>query len=140
MSKTRPRKADKTPPDETPGRDEVLALCFARGSSIRAAAKAAKCSERTASRLLNEPAFQQRVAGLRAELVRRAVGVLSDAATAAAVTLKKLLRGDAESTRLSAAKGIIELSIKLTEFAELNKRVEALEAEAANADKQNQAA
>jgi hypothetical protein len=140
MAKPRPQKPDKTPPTETPGRDEVLALCVARGSSIRAAGKAASCSERTASRLLNLPAFQQRVSGLRAELVRRAVGVLSDAATAAAVTLKRLLSGEAESTRLSAAKAIIDLSIRLTEFADLSKRVEALESETANADIQNQAA
>lgn len=133
----RQQKCDKMPPADSPGRDEILALHFARGSSIRAAAKAAGCSDRTASRLLDDRAFQNRIATLRTSLVRRAVGVLSDASTAAAVTLRRLLKGEAESTQLAAAKAIIELSIKLTEFAELSKRIESLEAESTGAESPN---
>jgi hypothetical protein len=54
--------------------------------------------------------------------------------TAAAATLRKLLKAEAETVRLGAARALLELGTKLRESAELEERLRALEEKAARVD------
>lgn len=108
-------------------RDEDLALALARGLSHAAAARTVGMSARTVQRRLESKEFRQRVQTLRGRLVEQAVGLLSATNTAAARTLRQLLRDDSPMIRLSAAKAILELGTKLRESLELQQRIEAVE-------------
>ena len=99
--------------------DPVLLLGLARGDSVRAAATAAGVSERTAYRRLEDAEFRRRVAGARADMVARAVGLLADASTDAVATLKGLLHAESESVKLGAARSVLEIGNKLRESVEL---------------------
>ena len=112
--------------------DEKLLLALACGATVENAARSAGVSERTAYRRLGDPAFQGAVKKARAEMVQRALGRLSDSATAAADALRRLLHAEAESVRLGAARSILELGTKLRDAAELEERLRALEERAAN--------
>jgi hypothetical protein len=108
-------------------RDDALAVALAAGQTLRDAAVAAGIGERTATRRWTDPAFRQRVAGLRAAAVERAVGKLADATTEAADVLRKLLAAESESVRLSASRTLMELTARLRESVELEQRIAALE-------------
>ncbi|HVS36538.1 MAG TPA: hypothetical protein VMS17_13320 [Gemmataceae bacterium] len=105
------------------GRKEVLALGLAAGKTIRQAAKAAGVSERTAGSWWAEPDFRLRVSEMRGEVVVRALGRMTDALTAAADTLRKLLRSKNDSVRLGAARSLIELTLKVREGTDLAAQV-----------------
>jgi hypothetical protein len=59
--------------------------------------------------------------------MEKALGKLAHAASDAVDTLRKLLKADAESARLGAARSIIELAGRLREKMELEDRLRALE-------------
>jgi hypothetical protein len=117
--------------------DIQLVTALAAGATVEAAAKVAGVSEPTVYRRLREPAFRQRVAELRDEMVARAVARLSATSTLAADTLRELLGARAETVRLGAARAILELGTKLRETEDLAARVAALEAQLA-ADQQRE--
>ena len=104
-----------------------LLVALAAGETVRDAAKAAGIGERTATRYTAEPDFRRRVVELRAAMVERALGKLADAATAAVDTLRSLLNAEGESTRLGAARSILELGNRMRETVELEQRLAALE-------------
>jgi hypothetical protein len=117
-----------------PGRsaaDAALALAFAAGKTLAEAAQAAGVSERTASRRRADPAFAARVAELRSEMARRAVGRLAETMAEAAGVLRGLLCARSETVRLGAARSILELGASLLrqtdEADELDARLRALE-------------
>ena len=105
----------------------LTARMAAGGATVQAAADQGGVSERTAYRRLEDPAFRQRVADARAELIARAVGRLADASADAAATLRALLTAESEMARLGAARSILDLAIKLRESEELEARIRALE-------------
>jgi hypothetical protein len=107
--------------------DAALALALAAGLAVEAAAGQAGVSARTAYRRWADPAFQQRVAELRADMVQRALGKLADGAAAAVDTLRKLLQAKADTVKLGAARSILEQCNKLREAVELEQRLQALE-------------
>jgi HEAT repeat protein len=107
--------------------DAGLVAALAAGGTVEASAKAAGVSVATAHRRLNDPAFRQRVAEARDEMVSRAVARLSATSTLAADTLRELLKAKAETVRLGAARAILELGSKLREHEDLAERIEALE-------------
>lgn len=107
--------------------DEVLSLALARGDTVAAASEAASIGERTAYRRLADPEFRRHVVELRAGMVERALGKLADAATEAVDTLRTLLSSGTDSTRLGAARSILELGTKLRESVELEQRLAMLE-------------
>src|SRR5262245_50392798 len=102
-------------------------MALAAGATVCQAAERAGLSVRTAYRRLAEASFRQRVAELRAEMVERAVGKMADGMAEAADTLRQLLRADAESVRLGAARSMLELGNKLRESVELEQRLVELE-------------
>jgi hypothetical protein len=99
--------------------DSALLLGLASGKTIADAAQSAGVSERTA--------FRRQVAELRAEMVSRALGKMADSMTEAADCLRALLHAESESTRLGAARSILELASKLRDSVELDERLAALE-------------
>jgi hypothetical protein len=107
--------------------DEALLAALAAGKTSAEAADMAGVSPRTIARRLTDPAFRQRLAELRGEMVSRASGRMADSMTEAADTLRALLQAEAESTRLGAARSILELGNKLRDAVELEERLAALE-------------
>jgi len=113
------------------GSDARLVAALAAGASVPAAARAGGVSEATVYRRLREPAFRRRVDEARAEIVARAVARLSAASTEAVDTLRRLLHVESDFVRLGAAKGILELGVRLREHQDLAERVAALEGQLA---------
>ena len=109
--------------------DSTLVMALAAGGTVEAAAKAADVSETTAYRRQREPAFRQRVAEVRDEMVSRAVARLSATSTLAADCLRELLKAQSETVRLGAARAILELGSRLREQEDLGARIAALERE-----------
>lgn len=108
-------------------KDEQLAIQLARGLSIRAVAEACGCSERTIARRLKEPSFCRRLAEIRVAATERAINSLTDAATEAVDTLRKLLSAESEQVQLGAGKAILDSAIKYRER-EWGQRLDANEA------------
>ena len=108
--------------------DETLAAELAAGKTVREAATTAGVSERTAFRRLADAAFKARVTELRSAMVATAAGRLVDGMTEAAGVLRTGLTDADANIRHKSAVKLIELALKVTELAELERRVEELEA------------
>lgn len=104
-----------------------LAQRVAAGSSVRAAAAAIKCSERTAYTVSSSYEFKRQVSEIRTAAVQQAAAVLADSATRAAQVLAELLNSEDEKTKLAAAVKILAMLGPLAELAELRQRVEQVE-------------
>jgi hypothetical protein len=107
--------------------DGALALVLATGQTVRDAAVAAGVGERTAPRRWADPAFRRRVADLRGDMVQRSLGRLSDGMAEAADVLRQLLKAEADTVKLGAARSLMELGAKLREVVELTSKVDELE-------------
>ena len=108
--------------------DAVLLVALACGSSVENAARKAEVHERTVQRRLADPAFQHQVKELQAEMVQRAMGMLTAAGMEAVKTLVELMApATPAGTRLGAARSILELGPKLRETVEFEARLAALE-------------
>jgi hypothetical protein len=108
--------------------DETLLLALACGATVEAAAAKAGVSPATAYRRLQEPDFQRRLQELRADMVQRTAGMLTAAAGEAVKTLLALQKeATPPSTRLGAARAVLELGVKFRETVELEERLAALE-------------
>ena len=101
--------------------------------TIVAAAEKAGVAEITVRRWLKLPAFLSRYREACRQMVDTAIGRLQEACAEAVVTLREVM-GDAEapvSSRVTAARAVLEMSLKAVELQDLEVRVDALE-EAAN--------
>jgi hypothetical protein len=107
--------------------DERLAAELAAGKTVRQAASAAEVSERTAHRRLENPAFRERVAELRAAMIRAAAGQLVGGMTEAVGVLRAGLTHDNAHVQHKSAVKLIELGVKITELSELEERMNRLE-------------
>jgi hypothetical protein len=108
--------------------DDALAVAIACGSTVEAAAVKAGISPRTAFKRMADPAFQQRLGRVRAEMVGRATAMLTAAAMEAVKTLLDLQgKTVAASARLGAAKAVLELGNRLRLEGELVGRLESIE-------------
>ena len=108
--------------------DSAIIVALAGGRTVQAAALAGGVAESTVYRRLRDADFCRHVTESRAEFTARALGKLSAASTAAASTLRMLLKAESEAVRLSAARSILELGTRLRESVELEQRILALEA------------
>jgi hypothetical protein len=109
------------------GANERLAAELAAGKTVRDAAASAGVAERTAFRRLEDTAFKAHVSELRSEMVRTAAGRLVAGMTEAAGVLRAGLTDADPHIRHKSAVKLIELGVKVTELAELERRVEELE-------------
>jgi hypothetical protein len=108
--------------------DDALAVALACGATAEAAAQKAGVSRKTAFRRLADPAFQKKLADARADMVGRATGMLTAAALEAVKTLLDL-QGKAvpPSSRLGAARAVLELGNRLRLEGEVVGRLAAIE-------------
>jgi hypothetical protein len=114
------------------GRREMLAALLAGGLRVKDAATRTGTNERTAYRFCEDPAFRARIAELRATMLDRALGKLSDAASDAVDTLVSLLEEESPAIRHRAAASILEILGRFKERVEVDKRLVALEIEVAS--------
>jgi hypothetical protein len=128
---TRPEMAPNGPKNGTLApKQEAAAFALAAGRSQDDAARESGAGTRTIKTwLATHPAFTRRIQELRGELTARALGRLVDGMVSAADTLGYLCRkGKSEMVRLSAARAVLELGVRLRESVELEQRLAALEA------------
>lgn len=111
-------------------KNEKLLASLLTAPTIQAAAKGAGISEATALRYLKEAEFQSAYREARREVVSHAVTQLQSACGEAVATLREVAGdGDAPAgSRVSAARVILETSLRAVEIDDLSARVEVLEA------------
>ncbi len=120
--------ANGNPPEPLNDRQEAMALALARGRGIKSAARELGIGARTAYRWAKEnPAFARRVHDLRSDLLEVAAARLSGLSAEAAATLGRLLRSANDLVRLSAARAILEQSVRMRDAAEFEERLTDLE-------------
>jgi hypothetical protein len=108
--------------------DDVAAAALAAGKTVQQAAELAGVSARTIHRRLkDDPGFRRQVHELRAQMLGQAAGRVADGMAEAADCLRELLKAKAESVRLSAARSLLELGVRLRDSVELGERIAALE-------------
>jgi hypothetical protein len=111
----------------SPG-EPVLLAALLQGKTIAEAAQASGLSERTVKRRLQDPAFIRELQQARQRAMARAVNVLVEGTTTAALTLRVLAsQATQESIRLAAARSILDYAFKGMETLDLAERLEALE-------------
>jgi valyl-tRNA synthetase len=99
-------------------------------SSVGEAAKAIDVSEMTLYRWMAEPGFAEEYRIARKEAVNHAIRQVQSAMTEAIETLRKIMNNEEipPSTRVSAAKTILDNGFKAAELEEFGERIERLEA------------
>ena len=108
--------------------DETLVVALAEGCTQRDAAQAARMSERTVRRRLDDPAFRQRITAARTERYQNAIAVTTHNADVAVATIVRIAtEGQSESNRLRAAQLLLGLAKELVQPEELTDRIDALE-------------
>jgi hypothetical protein len=107
--------------------DAALIAGLASGLSVKAAAKKAKVSTRTAFRRLADPAFLRQVDKAKEEAIRQASSRLAATSVKAAGKLRALLGSKDERVSLQAAWRILKLAMPWQEFADMERRLAALE-------------
>jgi hypothetical protein len=114
--------------DLTPNQVAALAALLA-GSSVRAAAKAARVDPATVHRWLNEPAFRAAQQAGRRELAQQSLAQLQGITEVAIGVVKELMTDKTKpaSVRLRAAQIVIEATVKWLELEDMAARLTALE-------------
>jgi hypothetical protein len=105
----------------------VVATLLASGQTIVSAAAKAGVSERCVRKWLSQEEFKAKVEELRNEAVASAVRRLSVEMATAAATLADLMASRDPRVRLTASRSILEMGMKLKEFADLEQRLKDLE-------------
>jgi transposase-like protein len=110
--------------------DETIAVLLAV-PTIAEAARQVGVGERTLFRWLHtDSAFQAAYREARRVAVQQAIARIQHATSTAVTTLEAVMRDSDKpsSSRVSAAKGMLELALKAIEFDDLEARVSAMEA------------
>lgn len=107
--------------------DPQLLATLAAGATQAEAAEAARVSERTVRRRLEEPEFRQQLAALRGEMLQRTCGLLASGAADAVLTLRALLDSSHDGVRLGAARAILATVTTMEEVLALDERIRTLE-------------
>jgi len=121
------------PNPENMSKWDSLVLAVATGVSIASWCKKTKTNRSTASKWQTEPEFPVAVAAIRRRILDEAIGRFTSAVGVIAdgmIELAQIAVG--EPTRLAAQKAVFENLIQMTNFAELEARIAALEAIAQN--------
>ncbi|HBQ26326.1 MAG TPA: hypothetical protein DD791_08030 [Syntrophomonas sp.] len=108
---------------------ELLICALLTEPTVQEAAAKVKIGTTTAFRWLQEPDFQREYQEARKQAVSQAIAQLQQATTHAVATLVEIM-SDQEATpasRVSAAKTVLEMSMKAIELDDLANRIERLE-------------
>lgn len=105
--------------------DAIAALLSCR--TMQDAAKQIGIDIRTLSKWLRQPAFERMYRAARRQVVESSIGRLQQATSEAVESLRRNLICGTPSAEVSAAKAILEQSIKAVELMDLVERVEMLE-------------
>lgn len=118
------QKADKLTP-----RQERAILALLEHTTMKKAAAAANVSETTLWRWLQESEFQSAYTKARRETVKHAIARLQQNAAAAVDTLREVMTKETapDFARVSAAKAILDYSLKAVELEDLADRIAMLE-------------
>jgi DNA-binding MurR/RpiR family transcriptional regulator len=110
-------------------KQEAALLALLAHGTIEAAYGAAGVSKATMWRFLQLPAFQTRYRAARRQLVETAIAQLQSDCTIAARVLREVAEDKAApaSSRVAAAKAILDISVNAVELTDLQERVEMLE-------------
>lgn len=97
--------------------------------TTKAAAQTALCAEITLHRWLKKPSFQSALKAARAELLEATRTALQSAGKDAVETLKQVMNdtGAKGSERVSAAKAVLEIGLKVQEVFNMGERFKLLE-------------
>jgi hypothetical protein len=104
------------------------AVCLARGYTTDQAGKEAGVSGRTVRRWRDDPAFEAEVAAARRAILAEAVAALGAAARDAVAALHAALADESVTVRVRAASVLLSALPSISEHAELEARIAALEA------------
>jgi DNA-binding MurR/RpiR family transcriptional regulator len=112
----------------TPKQEAALLALLAEGT-IEAAYKAAGVSKATMWRFMQMPVFQTRYRAARRQLVETAIAQLQSDCTIAARVLREVAEDTQApaSSRVAAAKAILEMSVQAVELVDMEERIEKLE-------------
>src|SRR4051794_13888652 len=114
--------------------DERLIMALACGATLENAAATVGVSKATAFRRSQESEFQEELRKTKADMVGRTAAMLTAAAGEAVKTLLSLQKDSTPpSSRLGAARAVLELGVRLRESAELEGRIAAIESQLAQA-------
>lgn len=117
---------------DTENKDVLLVMALAAGASASDAARQLEVSLSTIKRRMADPDFRRLVADLRAEMLHRALGRVTDNMTRAADTLANRLDDPNPAIGIRAARALLTLGLRLHDAVDLTERVRRLEAEQAN--------
>ncbi len=106
---------------------DVLVSALARGETHASAATLSGYCVRTVQRRLDDGEFRGEVQRVRSQIVDAAAGRISNTLDAAAICLKNLLVSESDAIKLSAARALFEIGIRLKEVVELESRLQAVE-------------
>ena len=115
--------------------ERILAALIASGS-IRAAAKAAGIAESTIRNRMSDPAFRGKYDKLRFDLLQEATAGLTAKLDSATATIAEIMEDDQNpaNVRLAASDSLLRHCLRYFSTAELERRIEALEALQAASD------
>jgi hypothetical protein len=116
---------------DTENKDVLLAMALAAGASASDAARQLELSLSTVKRRMADPDFRQFVSELRAQMLERALGRVTDNMTQAADTLVKLLNDPSPAIQIRASRALLTLGLRLHDAVDLANRVHEVEAELA---------
>lgn len=112
----------------TPKQNAAIVALLSQ-KTMKAAARSAGVNEVTLWRWLQEPEFQAAYTKARRETVKQAIARLQQSAAQAVDTLKEVMTSKKalDFARVSAAKAILDYSLKAVELEDLAERIDALE-------------
>lgn len=114
--------------------EQAIAALLSKGT-VKEAASECGISEVTLWRWMQLAEFQAHYRAARRQVVERAVGELQAAAGEAVEALKRNLHCEQASVEIRAAQIILEQAVRGVELMDLQERIEALERQAAPAQK-----
>jgi len=108
---------------------EATILALVSNPTIREAAQVVGVSETTIYRWLQDPEFERNYRNARTQVVRHAIAALQGACSQAVEVLKEVMTNTESpaTTRVTAARAVLEMSIKAVEIEDLQARVQTLE-------------
>jgi hypothetical protein len=112
----------------TPKQEKAISALLSE-PTMKSAAQLVKVSEITLIRWLREDAFRDAYQEARREATKQAIARLQQASSEAVDTLRDVMSRNLSrpSARVSAAKAVLEFSLKAIEIEDLQNRVEQLE-------------